>query len=515
MSPPPFVLLIILDGWGIAQTEPGNAIATAETKYYDYLIDKYPNTLLEASGPAVGLPPGEPGNSETGHYNLGAGYVVPQDVVRISQSIEDGQFFERSELQQLFQHVKDNDSNLHVLGLLSSAKVHSSLDHLFAFLEAANRAATPPPHLHLFTDGRDTPPYSSRGFIKQVETFLQNNRGKICSLVGRYYAMDRDKRWPRTEKAYNLLVHGEGHQVRSALEGVNRAYQRGESDEFITPTVITTPGESFEPIQNGDGVFFFNFRFDRPRQLTRAFVEKDFNSFSRENSLEDIYFLTMTPYQKGLPVSGTLFDHLHVEIPLARALAEEGFRQLHIAESEKFPHVTYFLNGGQEITHGKEEWIEIPSPKVATYDLQPEMSAEEVTLVLSEKIRAQEFRFLVVNFANPDMVGHTGDIDATIRAVEFVDQCLGKIVPLALRLNGSVVITADHGNAERLRHPESGKLDTHHNLSPVPFIIADRSLENARLQLDDGALANVAPTILDLLSIKPPSSMTAASLISQ
>ncbi|OQX51411.1 phosphoglycerate mutase (2,3-diphosphoglycerate-independent) [candidate division CPR3 bacterium 4484_211] len=509
-----FAVLIILDGWGIAPPSPGNAVASAKTPTFDYLTAHYPHSQLQASGKAVGLPETEFGNSETGHLNIGAGYIVPQDVAVIDRSIEDGSFFKKEALINVCRHVKKHHSALHIMGLLGNRLVHSSTNHLFALLRAAKEQNVDRVCLHLFTDGRDTPPQSAQEFINEVNDFLKNRvqLGQISSIIGRFYAMDRDKRWNRTQQAYDLLTLGKGYLAETPAKAILDAYRRGETDEFISPTKIG--GGNFVPIQNKDGVIFFNFRFDRPRQLTSAFVEPDFAGFKRNIVLKDLFFITMTPYEKNLPVSGTLFKHIYVEHPLAEIISEQGLTQLHLAESEKFPHVTYFFNGGHEAPFPGEQTIKVPSPRVATYDQKPEMSAPVVTEILLERIKADLYNFILVNYANADMVGHTGNLKAARKAVSAVDDCLGKVIPEILRSNGFCLIIADHGNAEVMIDPQTGKIDTAHNNSPVPCIaVAQELKDNKNIKLRNGILADVAPTILEVLGIAKPEEMTGRSLI--
>ena len=505
-----FVLLVILDGWGLAEAGPGNAIALARTPNFKELEKNFLFTSLEASGEAVGLPRGVFGNSETGHYNLGAGYVVLQDVRRIDQTIKDGSFFTRPTLQQLLQRLVREKKPLHLLGLASRAQVHSSLSHLFALLEAAAQMKVAPVLLHLFTDGRDSSPHDAPQVIKKIEAKCQQlGVGQIASLCGRFWAMDRDQRWERTAAAYHLLTAGQGRQNKNAAEAINEAYQRGESDEFLNPIVIQP---HFQPLQKGDGAIFFNFRFDRPRQLTAALTDPNFNHFPRQ-PWPQIELITLTPYAKNLPLPH-IFDRIFIEEPLAAVLAEAGLKQFHIAESEKFVHVTYFFNGGHEESFPGEDWLEVPSPKIQTYDQEPEMKAREVTSILEERIRSGLYHFYLVNFANADMVGHSGNLKATIKAVETIDQCLGQLWQAVREKGGLMFITADHGNAEVMIDPQSGEIETRHNSSPVPCLIAAENLRPPEgFVLQKGILADVAPTILQLLGLEPASSMTGQNLI--
>jgi len=506
-----------MDGWGIAPPSKGNAITSASTPNFDFLQKNYPHSRLLASEESVGLPKGEFGNSETGHLNLGAGYIVPQDVVIIDRAIADGSFFKKKALADVFSHVENYHSNLHIIGLLSEAKVHSSLNHILALLRAAKDRACTRVHLHLFTDGRDSAPDSALSYLKLIDESLKKfGFGQIESLIGRFYAMDRDKRWLRTEQAYNLLTAGEGDKIPAVQEAIIRAYKRKETDEFISPTSIDSERKRFVPIGNNDGVIFFNFRFDRPRQLTEAFVNPRFSHFKRKKNPQNLFFITMTPYSKDMAVSGTIFPHLRVENPLARVISQHGLTQFHLAESEKFPHVTYFFNGGQENPFDREQWIEVPSPKVSTYDQKPEMSAVEVTEILLERIATGKYNFILANYANPDMVGHTGDLKAARKAISVVDKSLGQVISAVLEQKGFLLVTSDHGNAEIMINSQTGAPDTAHNISPVPCIaVAPDLKDNSDVHLSDGVLADIAPTILAALGISQPAAMTGKNLLAE
>jgi len=531
------VVLIILDGWGLAPASAGNAISQAKTPNFNRFWAAYPKTQLSASGEAVGLPRGERGNSETGHLNLGAGQIIFQDLPRIDMAIADGSFFQNSAFKQAAQHVKNHNSALHLLGLIGAGGVHSSIEHLVALIHFAKTENVNNLYLHLFTDGRDSPPMSAATYILKIEQELTKvGMGKIATLTGRYFAMDRDNRWERTQKAYEALVLGKGNFASSPIQAIRESYAAGKTDEFIEPVVLDKNGL----IQNNDAVIFFNFRIDRPRQLTKAFVLPDFEkleikkasfdpyaeryglkiyevprgttTFKREKILKNLFFVTMTEYEKNLPVVAA-FPPEPVRLPLARVLAENNLRQLHIAESEKYPHVTVFFDGGREKPFPGEDWVEIPSPKVATYDLKPEMSAYQLTEQLVKRLKGNHYDFILVNFANPDMVGHTGVISAGIKACETVDECLGKIVNTVLNLGGTCFITADHGNIEEMINLTTGEIDTEHSTNPVPFIVVDQRFNQGGRILPRGILADVVPTILAILGIEKPEFMTGKNLL--
>ena len=531
------VVLIILDGWGLAPAGPGNAISQAKIPNFQKFWAAYSKTQLSASGQAVGLPKGERGNSEAGHLNLGAGQIVFQDLPRIDMAIADGNFFENPAFKQAVAHVKKNNSTLHLLGLIGAGGVHSSIEHLIALIHLAKTENISNLYLHLFTDGRDSPPTSAITYLQKVEEELRKTGvGKIASLMGRYFAMDRDNRWERTQKAYEALVLGVGKTGTSITQAIQESYAAGKTDEFIEPVILNKEGL----IKDNDAVIFFNFRIDRPRQLTKAFVLPDFEkleikkvsfdpyaeryglkiyevprgttTFKRKKVLKNLFFVTLTEYEKGLPVV-VAFPPEPVKLPLARILAENNLRQLHIAESEKYPHVTVFFDGGREQPFPGEDWVEIPSPKVATYDLKPEMSARELTEQLLKRLKSGLYDFILVNFANPDMVGHTGVISAGIKACEVVDECLGKIVNSVLNLGGCCLITADHGNIEEMINLTTGEIDTEHSTNPVPFIFVNKQLNLGGRILPRGILADVAPTILALFGINKPELMTGKNLL--
>ncbi len=510
------VMLAILDGWGERQETEGNGIRLAKTPNMDHWRATRPWTLLRAAERAVGLPPGQMGNSEVGHLNLGAGFVVMQDITLIDDSIADGSFFENEALVGAVRHVAENDARLHIIGLLGTGGVHSHMNHEKALLELARRNGLKRVFVHAFTDGRDTMPQSGLGFMNDLEAYMAEiGVGAVASFVGRYYAMDRDKRWERTKLAYDLMTKGEGRPAPSAAAAIQRSYDEGVTDEFIKPAVIVRPdGAPVATIRDGDSVICFNFRADRVRQITRAFVIQDFNGFARE-WLRNLFYVTMTEYEKGLPVH-VAFENEDVAVPLAKVLSDAGLRQLHVAETEKYAHVTFFFNGGREEPFPGEDRLLVPSPKeVPTYDQKPEMSAYGIRDGILQALDAGAYDFIIVNFANADMVGHTGVIPAVVKAVETVDACLGAIVPKVLEQGGAVLITADHGNAELLIDPATGGPHTAHTTNPVPCVLVAAEglgLDHVRLR-SGGRLSDVAPTILDLLGIPPAPEMTGKSLI--
>lgn len=507
------VVLIVLDGWGIAPEGPSNPISQAALPNFKKYWAGYPHTKLLASGEAVGLPKGEAGNSEVGHLNMGAGVIVYQDLFRINRSITDGSFFQNPALLSAIKHTKERGSTLHLLGLVGPSVVHSSLEHLYALLRLAKEQGVSKVLLHAFTDGRDSPPTSAQIYLSEISQFMKSlGLGKIATIIGRYYAMDRDLRWERTQKAYALLTEGKGRRYHSFLQAISDSYKKGATDEFIEPIVLADEeGRSYGAVSDHDAVIFFNFRNDRPRQLTRAFILPEFLDFPRDKKIKDLFFVTFTSYEKDLPVSGVVLPPTDVALPLARVISGRGLRQLHLSESEKFPHVTYFFNGGREDAFPDEDRIEIPSPKVSTYDLQPEMSAESISEVLCERVNENLYDFILVNFANADMVAHTGVFKAGIKAAEVLDQILGKIVAAITQKGGTALIVSDHGNLEAMVDPDTGATDTEHNTNPVPFICVEGFPDPRELPM--GILADIAPTILGLLDIPVPSAMTARDLL--
>lgn len=510
------LVLIILDGWGIAPPSSSNAIWLAKTPVMDRLWKKYPHTTLKASGKYAGLPAEQAGNSEAGHLNLGAGRIVDQDSVIISKTIKDGSFFKNSAFLEAIRHVKRKKSHLHLLGILSgNQSPHASPDHLEALLKLGRQEGIANVYLHLFTDGRDSAPYVAIRLLKKLERNLKSNE-IIATLLGRYY-LDRTKQWDVTKRAYNALVLGEGLKAESAEQAIIQAYNRRETDEFITPTIITSDHEPTRRITNNDSIIFFNLRSDRARQLTKPFVQKNFNAknpsaFKRSKVLKDIRFVAMTDFGPDLEGVLTAFPSQDVKETLPMVL--RGLRQLYIAEAQKYAHMTYFFNGGYADPQGGEERITIPSILVKHFEEQPEMSAGQITKTVLKKLKIRKYDFIALNFANADMVGHTGDIPATIKALEFTDLYMGKIIKEVIRQKGTVVITADHGNAEEMLNLKTREVDTKHSFSEVPFIIvpSDKKIIK-RKKLAKGILGNVAPTILDLMGIKKPKAMKAGSLL--
>ncbi len=507
------VLLVILDGWGVAAASQGNSITRARKPNLDAYFASFPNTVLEAAGEAVGLPPGEAGNSEVGHTNLGAGRIVYQDLPRINMAIADGSFLTNPVFLEAFAHARGVGSAVHLMGLVGSGGVHSSIEHLYALLWLAKKQNLEKVYLHLFTDGRDSPPYSSTQLFAELESKLDElGVGKIATISGRYFAMDRDQRWERTQKAYDAMVKGVGARAESALQAIEISYQRKITDEFIEPTVISSTGE-VTTIKDNDSVIFFNFRPDRARQLTKSFVLDQFQGFPRERKLENLYFVSITLFEKGLPTH-VAFPAPQIDYPLASVVSSKNLRQLHIGETEKYAHITYFFNAGLEAAYPGEDRIHIPSPRVATYDTKPEMSSNEITEQVSERLKVGQYDFYVINFASADMVAHTGSLDATIKAVEILDGCVGKVVGEAMALGGATVLVGDHGNAEQMINPSTGEPDTEHTANSVPFLAVAGSLKDfPNPKLQSGVLADVAPTILTLMGIVPPEVMTGRNLL--
>ncbi len=500
--PVPSVCLVVLDGWGLAADGPGNAVAQAATPVFDGLWESCPHSTLSAGGRDVGLPDGQMGNSEVGHLNLGAGAIVKQDLTRIDDAIADGSFFEIEALRAACDAARRSPrGRLHLLGLVSDGGVHSGWEQIEACIELAAQEGVPDTVVHAFTDGRDTLPTSAPSYIAELERWLRR-AGRVGTVSGRYYAMDRDRRWERTKLAYDAIVHARGLEAPTAAEAVAEAHEREETDEFIRPTVIG----DYDGVADGDVAIHFNFRPDRARQLVAALGERDFDEFDRGDAPE-VALTTLTRYRQDwdYPVA---FAPQEPETTLAEVLAERGERQLHVAETEKYAHVTYFFNGGRETEWEGEERRLVESPRdVATYDERPRMSAAAAADAFREAWSAGGYRFAVINFANPDMVGHTGSIPAAIEAVEAVDSSLGEVVEAVHAAGGACVVTADHGNAEDMLEPD-GSPNTAHTLNPVPFVITVAGLE-----LDDGVLADVAPTVLALLGIDPPAAMTGRSLL--
>jgi 2,3-bisphosphoglycerate-independent phosphoglycerate mutase len=507
-------LLAILDGWGIEATGEGNAVTSARTPFLDGLADRYPVTTLHCHGPAVGLPPGIMGNSEVGHLNIGAGRRVNQDLLRIDQAIQNGSFFDNPELLALMDDVARGNATLHLMGLVSDGGVHSQLSHLMAIVEMAKKRGLGRVFVHAILDGRDTPPESGARYLGKLQEYMNElGFGAVATVCGRFFAMDRDKRWDRIEKAFQLYTEGLGTGAKDAVDAVENAYRKGETDEFVKPIVMVgADGLPLARVDDGDGIFFFNFRADRAREITRAFVDPDFDGFARLRQPPLSGYVTMTVYDEELSLPAA-FPPVSMNQILGEVMADNDLRQLRIAETEKYAHVTYFFNGGEEHPFPLEERCLIPSPRdVATYDLKPEMSAFPLTEELLKRIDSGVYDLIVVNFANMDMVGHTGIIPAAVKACGVVDQCVEKVVSRVLEKGGVALVTADHGNAEKMV-ADDGNPHTAHTLNPVPFIMVDDTRRNGNLR-PDGVLADIAPTILDLLGINQPTEMTGESLIS-
>jgi 2,3-bisphosphoglycerate-independent phosphoglycerate mutase len=492
--------LIILDGFGWRAEEEGNAIRLAPTPTLDRLLTEYPMTILETSGKAVGLPDGVMGNSEVGHMNIGAGRVVRQDLVRINEEVDSGRFHQQALLREQMQQVAARNGVYHVMGLCSDAGVHSHLDHLRAILETAQREGLTRVHFHAFMDGRDTSPHAGRNYLAQVQEWMNElGFGTIATVVGRYYAMDRDKRWDRTEKAYRMLVHGEGDLFDTAVEAIAASYRQDVTDEFVTPKIIGDGGR----IRSGDALLAMNFRADRMRQIVKAFIGSEFAEFPIEKL--ELNVRSMTQYDESFTIP-VMFTPENLSNIFPEVLSKAGFRQLRLAETEKYAHVTYFFNGGEEKAFSGEARILVPSPKVATYDLKPSMSAVEVADKAVEAIESGDFEALILNFANPDMVGHTGILEAAIAAVETIDRCMARILPALEAQDATLFLTSDHGNIETMIDPDTKEPYTAHTNLPVPFVMA---VPDGRLSLEkSGILADIAPTILAYLGLEVPEEMT-------
>jgi 2,3-bisphosphoglycerate-independent phosphoglycerate mutase len=509
------VTLIILDGFGVNAPVPGNAVEAAVTPNIDRYCARYPHTLIRTSGMDVGLPTGQMGNSEVGHTNIGAGRIVYQELTRITKSIEDGDFFENPALSGAVQHAKNNGTALHLFGLLSDGGVHSHNTHLYALLRLAARNDLKEVYVHCLYDGRDVPPDSAKGFTEElVAQLAEIGTGRIASVMGRYYAMDRDNRWDRVSRAYNAMVEGKGTTATDPVAAVAASYEAGIMDEFIAPTVIIKNGKPVGQIKPNDSVICFNFRPDRAREITRALIQPDFTGFERPQGALPLYYVTMTQYDKTFAA----FPNLHVaykpenlDNTFGAYIAEKGLTQLRIAETEKYAHVTFFFNGGVEKAYQGEDRCLVPSPKVATYDQQPEMSAFPVAEEAVERVKSGKYDVIILNFANCDMVGHTGFMAAAVKAVEAVDACFGKVADAVLAQGGIVLLTADHGNAEQMIDPETGGPFTAHTTFPVPLLIAGVDGLKA---IREGRLADLAPTMLDLMGLEKPGEMTGESLLS-
>ena len=505
------VLLIILDGWGLGNKPEVSAISQARTPFIDSLFAQYPHSCLEASGLAVGLPEGQMGNSEVGHTNIGAGRIVYQDLVRINKSIAEGTLAQNPVLLRALEKAKTEKKKLHLIGLVSDGGVHAHLEHLMALCDIAQAQEVPEFYIHAFTDGRDTDPKSAARYLATLEKHLEGSRGKIASLVGRYYAMDRDKRWERIKIAYDLLVHGQGSPIQNIQEAIAQSYAEGISDEFLKPLLCTdASGKAVATIADGDIVLCFNFRTDRGRQLTEALTQRDFHEQNMHRL--DLDYLTLTNYDESFAGIQVLFEKDNLHNTLGEVIAQAGKRQIRIAETEKYPHVTFFFSGGREEAFPLEKRILCPSPKVATYDLQPEMSAEAIKEAIVAELKAHSTDFVCLNFANPDMVGHTGVFEAAIKACEKVDACCSEVVQTALAEGYTCLIIADHGNADYMRN-EDGSPHTAHTTNPVPCILVYDQEKYGTIRLKDGLLGNVAPTILELMGIAQAPEMNEGSLL--
>ncbi|KAJ50392.1 2,3-bisphosphoglycerate-independent phosphoglycerate mutase [Clostridium tetanomorphum] len=505
------VMLMILDGFGITDKLDGNAIMAANKPNYDKFFNNYPHTHLKASGMSVGLPEGQMGNSEVGHLNIGSGRIIYQELTRITKEIDEGEFFKNKAINDAMEKSLHSNNSLHLLGLLSDGGVHSHICHLKALLKLAKEKGLEKVYLHGFLDGRDVPPSSAKIFICEIEQYMKElGIGEIATVSGRYYAMDRDKRWERTNLAYNAMVLGEGEFANSAIEAVDKSYNDNKTDEFVLPTVILKDEHPIGKIKSGDSVVFFNFRPDRARQITRALNDKVFDGFKRETL--NLNFVTMTQYDKTIENVNIAYKPETYNNTLGEYISKLGLKQLRIAETEKYAHVTFFFNGGVEKPNEGEDRALIPSPKVATYDLKPEMSAYEVTDELLKRLDSDVYDLIILNFANPDMVGHTGVLEAAKKAIEAVDSCMGKIVGKVLEKDGTVFITADHGNSEQMIDYSTGKPMTAHTTNEVPYIYVSNYSKGEKLE-DGGILADIAPTILDEMNLNKPEEMTGKSLI--
>ncbi len=510
MSKKPTVLMI-LDGYGLNEKTEGNAVAQANTPNMDALMKDYPYVKGYASGLAVGLPDGQMGNSEVGHLNMGAGRIVYQELTRITKEIEDGDFFKNEALLAGMENVKKNGSDLHLYGLLSDGGVHSHNTHLYGLLEMAKRQGIPNVYVHCFLDGRDTAPTSGKGFVEELEAKMAEiGVGKIASISGRYYVMDRDNRWDRVQKAYDVLTKGEGEVATDAVQAMADSYAKDVTDEFFVPTAITENGAPRATVKDNDTIIFFNFRPDRAREITRAFCADDFDGFER-GARKNVTYICFTEYDVTIPNKEVAFKKVELKNTFGEYLAAHGKTQARIAETEKYAHVTFFFNGGVEEPNMGEDRILVKSPKVATYDLQPEMSAPEVCDKLCEAIRSEKYDVIIINFANPDMVGHTGIMEAAVKAVETVDACVGKAVEALKEVNGQMFLCADHGNAEQLVDYETGDPFTAHTTNPVPFILVNA--DPAYTLRENGCLADIIPTMIELMGMEQPAEMTGKSLL--
>lgn len=506
------IALIIMDGFGYNHKDYGNAIRAAKTPNIDRLLANYPHTLIGASGMDVGLPEGQMGNSEVGHTNIGAGRIVYQELTRITKSIKDGEFFSNEAFTAAVENCKKNDSALHLFGLLSNGGVHSHNSHLYGLLELAKKAGLTKVYVHCFMDGRDVPPTSGVDFVAELEEKLKEiGVGKIATVMGRYYAMDRDNRWDRVEKAYAALVYGEGNEAADAVEAIQASYDNDKTDEFVIPTVIKKDGQPVGTVKANDSVIFFNFRPDRAREITRAMCDPEFTGFERRNGVFPLTYVCFTEYDETIPGKIIAFHKEEITNTFGEFLAANGLTQLRLAETEKYAHVTFFFNGGVEVPNKGEDRILVKSPAVATYDLQPEMSAPEVGEKLVEAIKSDKYDVIIINFANPDMVGHTGVQEAAIKAVETVDTCVGNAVAALKEVDGQMFICADHGNCEQLIDYETGEPYTAHTTNPVPFILVN--YDPAYTLREGGCLADIAPTLIEMMGMEQPAEMTGKSLL--
>ena len=499
------VMLTILDGFGINENEKGNAVKLANTPNIDLLMQQFPTTQINTSGLEVGLPEGQMGNSEVGHTNIGAGRIIYQDLTKITKEIENGDFFSNDKLVNAIEYCKTKNKKLHIMGLLSTGGVHSHIRHLYALLELAKRKDFDNVYIHCFLDGRDTPPASAESYITELKNKIQEKQvGKIATITGRFYAMDRDKRWERIKKAYDALVNGIGEKDSDPLSAIEKSYQKEIFDEFVEPVIISEDGM----ISEKDAVIFYNYRPDRAREITRALVDPKFNEF--EVKKLKLHYVCFTEYDETIPNVQIAYEHKRLDNTLGEYVSKYGLKQLRIAETEKYAHVTFFFNGGEERKYDGEDRILIPSPKVETYDMKPEMSAKEVTENVLDAINSKKYNLIILNYANPDMVGHTGNLDATIKAIETIDKCVGKIVKAVEKQNARLIITADHGNSEEMIDYKTGEPHTAHTTNPVPLILIGAK---EGVKLKQGKLADIAPTILELLELPKPKDMTGESLI--
>ncbi|MBQ2932083.1 MAG: 2,3-bisphosphoglycerate-independent phosphoglycerate mutase [Clostridia bacterium] len=509
MSKKPYAL-IIMDGYGVNDRNEGNAIYAANTPNMDKYLKEYPNSIVHASGMDVGLPDGQMGNSEVGHTNIGAGRIVYQELTRITKSIADGDFFENEALCKAVENCKKNNSALHLMGLLSDGGVHSHINHLYGLLEMAKKNGLDKVFVHCFMDGRDVSPTSGADFAESLVSKIRElGTGAIATVMGRYYAMDRDNRWERVEQAYNAMIKGEGNKDTSAVSAIKKSYNDGVTDEFVVPTVITDEnGEALGKISKGDSVVFFNFRPDRAREISRTIVDPEFSGFDRE--FFETFFVCMTQYDASMPNVDVAFKPQTLSNTFGEYISRKGLRQLRIAETEKYAHVTFFFNGGVEAVYDGEDRALINSPKVATYDLKPEMSAFEVTDEVVKRIESGSYDVIILNFANCDMVGHTGVFEAAVKAVETVDECLGRTIDAITKMGGIALVTADHGNADQMLDYATNDVFTAHTTNVVPLVLIG---EETGAKLKNGRLADLAPTMLDLMELEKPEEMTGESLI--